>query len=42
LLLMIAGIISLTPTYGLYGACLGILLARVISLPISLLSVKKN
>lgn len=42
LLLMIAGIIILTPTYGLYGACLAILLARVISLPISLLSIKKN
>jgi O-antigen/teichoic acid export membrane protein len=42
LILMIIGIVILTPNYGLYGACLGILLARVISLPISLLSVKKN
>jgi O-antigen/teichoic acid export membrane protein len=42
LLLMLAGIYLLTPSYGLYGACLGILFARVISLPISLLSLKKN
>lgn len=42
LLLMLAAIIILTPQYGLYGACLGILLARTISLPISLLSLKKN
>ena len=41
LLLMLAAIIILTPQYGLYGACLGILLARIISLPISLLSLKK-
>lgn len=42
LILMIIGIVILTPIYGLYGACLGILFARVISLPISLLSIKKN
>ncbi|MFA6814429.1 MAG: oligosaccharide flippase family protein [Patescibacteria group bacterium] len=41
LIVMIAAIIVLTPIYGLYGACLGILLARVISLPISFLSFKR-
>lgn len=42
LLLMIAAVLFLTPTYGLFGACLGILLARVMSLPISLLSLKRK
>ncbi len=42
LILMVLGILLLTPIYGLFGACLGILLARLISLPISLLTIKKN
>jgi lipopolysaccharide exporter len=42
LILMVLGILLLTPAYGLFGACLGILLARLISLPISLLTIKKN
>jgi lipopolysaccharide exporter len=42
LILMVLGIILLTPIHGLFGACLGILLARLVSLPISLLAAKKN
>jgi O-antigen/teichoic acid export membrane protein len=42
LILMVIAILLLTPTYGLLGACLGILLARIVSLPISLLSLKRS
>lgn len=39
---MIVAIFLLTPAHGLFGACLGILIARVISFPISLISLKKS